>query len=101
MSDDRSLFGPRHDADLLRELVPPVLMTLGAISLLRTSRFLSLALVGAYLYDLAARSDGDRKLRGHDVSSRRLANHRVDTAMDHSFPASDPPAFSGSIAGSP
>ncbi len=101
MPDDRTQLGPREDVNLLKEIVPPVLMTLGALSLLRTSRLLSLVLLGAYLYDAAVQSDGVRKKRGRDIGSRRNAGERVDTAVDHSFPASDPPSFSGSTAGAP
>jgi hypothetical protein len=101
MPDDRSIFDPRRDADLLKEIVPPVLMTLGAISLLRISRFLSLAVLGAYLYHAAENSDDLRKTRGRDLGARRLANHQIDTAIDDSFPASDPPSYSGSTAGAP
>jgi len=85
----------------LREIVPPVLMTLGALSLLRSSKFLSVSILGTWLYCLAAASDDSRKRRGLDRRSRRAAEQQVDEAMEESFPASDPPSFSGATAGAP
>jgi len=85
----------------LREIAPPALMVLGAFSLLRTSRFLSFALVGAWLYSIAADTDESRKRRRLDRRSQRLAELLVDQASEDSFPASDPPTYSGSTAGAP
>jgi hypothetical protein len=88
-------------AENLKRLIPPVLIALGAISLLRTSRFLSLLALGICSYDAAARSDAERKTRQIDRPSRREAARRLDDEIEASFPASDPPSSSGTTAGSP
>ncbi len=80
--------------DTLRELAPPLLMALGALSLLRTSRVLSLVALGIFAYDIAGRRDGELALR-------RLKSQRLDDTIADSFPASDPPSFSGASAGAP
>ena len=56
------------------------------------SRVLSLALLGAWLADIACSSDAKRT-RTPRVHAKREA--AVDEALDESFPASDPPAYSG------
>ena len=102
MPDDRIVFSSEGTAETLKEIIPPVLMAFGAVSLLRTSRFLSLIALGAFLYDAAVNSDGDRKARGRDLPSRRAAAKRLDQEIEDSFPASDPPSSSGSTtAGAP
>jgi hypothetical protein len=85
--------------DELGTIVPPVLMALGAFTLLRASRFLALALVGGWLYDNARRSDGSRHARGISAAAKRSASRRVDAAVEDTFPASDPPSFSGTTSG--
>ena len=101
MPDGQNLPIPVSTTETLKEIVPPVLMALGAISLLRTSRFLSFAILGAYLYDAAVNNDTGRKSRGRDVASRRAASDRLDAEIEDSFPASDPPSYSGSTVGRP
>jgi hypothetical protein len=101
MPDDQTVTSQSSLDTTLREVVPPVLMALGAFSLFRTSRLLSLAVLGAWAYDFAAHSDHDRRRRGRDVGSKRDASATIDTAMEDSFPASDPPSFSGTTAGAP
>lgn len=101
MPDDQRLAGQAGFDATLKAYVPPVLMALGAFTLLRTSRLLSLGLLGLWAYDIAAGADGTRKTRGRDVGSRRLADQAVDAAVEDSFPASDPPSYSGSTAGAP
>jgi hypothetical protein len=85
----------------LREMVPPVLMALGAFTLLRTSRLLSLAVLGYWAYDVATSTDRSRVSRGRDIAAKRAAHQAVDAEIEDSFPASDPPSFSGSTAGAP
>jgi hypothetical protein len=77
------------------------LLGLGVLSLFRTSRVLTMALAGGLLYDIANTADASRKKRERDIASRRKAAERVDIAIDDSFPASDPPSYSGSTAGAP
>jgi hypothetical protein len=101
MPDDQSPFGQTSTAESLKELLPPVLMTVGAISLLRMSRFLSLVAIGVLLYDAAVASDTGRKARGRDLASRQRASKLLDREIEDSFPASDPPSFSGTTAGAP
>ena len=101
MPDDRILHSHNSTSESLKEVVPPVLIALGAISLLRSSRLLSLVAIGAYFYDVAAKVDLDRKKRGRDLSSRRALGARLDEEMADSFPASDPMSFSGTTAGAP
>jgi hypothetical protein len=101
MPDDHIYSSRPSTADNLKEIVPPVLMALGALSLLRTSRFLSLVALGVFLYDAGANSDADRKKRGRDLPSRRAAAERLDEQIADSFPASDPISFSGTTAGAP
>jgi hypothetical protein len=101
MPDDRFILAQQTTAETLKEIVPPVLMAFGAISLLRTSKLLSLVALGAYLYNVAAKSEAERKVRGRNVAARRSVGRSIDTEMEDSFPASDPPSFSGSTAGAP
>ena len=101
MAEDRIAYGRNTTSENLKEVVPPVLIALGAISLLRSSRLLSLVAAGAYLYDMAQKVDADRKKRGVDLPSRRRMTARVDAEIADSFPASDPPSFSGMTAGTP
>jgi hypothetical protein len=101
MPDDRILHSRNSTSESLKEVVPPVLIALGAISLLRSSRLLSLVAIGAYFYDVAQKVDADRKKRGRDLPSRRALGARLDQEMADSFPASDPMSFSGTTAGAP
>jgi len=78
-----------------------VLIALGALSLIRSSRLLGFVAAGAYLYDAAQKVDADRRRRGVDLPSRRRESQRVDDEIADSFPASDPPSFSGTTAGTP
>jgi hypothetical protein len=88
----------RAHSNIWQEIVPPVLMALGAVSLLRTSRFLSLALLGGWVYSEMQKSDAARQIRARAAS---LASAGIDEEIDDSFPASDPPSFSGMTAGAP
>jgi len=101
MPDDRIVHSRNTTSESLKEVVPPVLIALGAVSLLRSSRLLSLVAAGAYLYDMAQKVDADRKRRGVDLPSRRRTGERIDAENADSFPASDPPSFSGMTAGTP
>jgi hypothetical protein len=101
MPDTRIAHNPTRLQQGLRDTVPPALMVLGAISLLRTSRFLSLVAVGLWLYDAVASSEDHRKHHGRDKRSRHAATERLDDMIDDSFPASDPPSHSGATAGAP
>jgi hypothetical protein len=85
----------------LRSVVPPALMTLGVLSLLRTSRYLSLAVVGMWLYTVAKDSDTGRRQRGRYRSAKQAGEARMDEALADSFPSSDPPSSSGMTAGAP
>lgn len=101
MPDDRIVHTSQTTSETLKEAVPPVLIALGALSLLRSSRLLGLAAAGAYLYDTAQKVDADRRRRGVDLRSRRRESRRIDDEIADSFPASDPPSFSGTTAGTP
>jgi hypothetical protein len=101
MPDDRILHTSPTTSESLKEIVPPVLIMLGALSLIRSSRLLGLAAAGAWLYDAAQKVDADRRRRGVDLPSRRRDSKRVDDEIADSFPASDPPSFSGMTAGTP
>jgi hypothetical protein len=101
MPDDQVVHSHNSTSENLKEIVPPVLIALGAISLLRSSRLLGLVAMGAYLYDAAAKNDADRKKRGRDLPSRRAMGERLDEEIADSFPASDPMSFSGTTAGAP
>jgi len=101
MPDDRIVHTSHTTAETLKDAVPPVLIALGALSLLRSSRLLGLAALGAYLYDTAQKVDADRRRRGVDLPSRRRESNRIDDEIADSFPASDPPSFSGMTAGKP
>ena len=101
MPDDQILNSRNSTSESLKEVVPPVLIALGALSLLRSSRLLSLVAMGAYLFDVAAKADRDRRKRGRDLPSRRAMGARLDEEMADSFPASDPMSFSGTTAGAP
>ena len=101
MPDDQIFANRTSTTETLKEIVPPVLMALGAFSLLRTSRFLSLVALGVFLYDAGVNADTGRKKRGRDLPSRRAAEARLDEEIGDSFPASDPMSFSGTTAGAP
>jgi hypothetical protein len=81
---------PRSDV-----AIPPTLMALGAISLLRGAPLLGLGLLGPWLYRLASAADRDRHAHGRSLKARRAAAQRLDVALEDSFPASDPPSLSG------
>jgi hypothetical protein len=99
MPDDQILSPKTSTLDELSTMVPPVLMALGAFSLLRTSRLLSLALLGGWLYTKAQESDGSRHARGVSAPAKRASSQRVDLAVEDTFPASDPTSFSGTTSG--
>jgi hypothetical protein len=101
MPDDRILHTSQTTSENLKQIVPPVLIALGAFSLLRSSRLLGLLAAGAYIYNAAQKVDADRKTRSIDLSSRRRQNDRLDDEIADSFPASDPPSSSGATAGPP
>lgn len=94
MADNRLTAEKPNVVDDFQKIVPPLLMALGALSLLRSSRTLSFAIIGTWLYGVASRSDDNR-------DTRRTAGESVDEELEDSFPASDPPSFSGSTAGAP
>ncbi len=94
MADNRLTAEKSNVVDDFQKIVPPLLMGLGALTLLRSSRTLSLAVIGTWLYGVACKSDGNR-------DAKRIAGESIDEEMEDSFPASDPPSFSGSTAGAP
>ncbi len=87
--------------ETVQGVVTAAVIAFGAVSLLKTSRFLSLALLGACLYETASKSDAERRRSGKGLLARRAASRVVDLESDESFPASDPPSYSGSTAGAP
>jgi hypothetical protein len=99
MPDDQNVAPNSPKLDELSQIVPPVLMALGAFSLLRTSRFLTLALVGGWLYKVAQKSDGGRHDRGVSAPVKRQTSRKVDAAVEDTFPASDPTPFSSVTSG--
>ena len=101
MSESDYLSETEETEEHLESLIPSVLLTLGAVSLLRTSRLLSLVAVGVCLYDAAVKYDAERKMRQIDLPARKEAARRLDDEIEASFPASDPPYSSGTTAGSP
>lgn len=101
MPDDRFFSESGRTAENLREIVPPVLMAVGALSLFRSSRLLGFVAVGAALYTIADATESRRRKRGRNIATRRLVGRNIDQEMEDSFPASDPPSFSGATAGAP
>ena len=101
MPDDHSFPSGNGLNTALRDMVPPALMALGAISLFRTSRVLTLALLGTWAYDTVARADHDRIRRHRNIAARRKREKQIDQAIEDSFPASDPPSSHGATAGAP
>jgi hypothetical protein len=99
MPDDQSLTLKPSPLEDLSAIVPPVLMALGAFSLLRASRLLTLVLVGGWLYTKAQNSDGSRHVQGVSAPAKRTQSAAVDAAIEDTFPASDPPSFSGTTSG--
>lgn len=90
-----------HLDTALREVVPLMLMALGALSLFRTSRALMLTVLGAWAYDVVARADHDHIRRRRNIAARRAQERLLDQAIEDSFPASDPPSTHGATAGAP
>ncbi|HTJ64084.1 MAG TPA: hypothetical protein VL899_09760 [Alphaproteobacteria bacterium] len=101
MPDDHFFTEAGRTTETLKEAVPPLLMALGAISLLRSSRLLSLVAAGAVLYNLANATEQKRRKNGANIAARRAVGRSIDQEMEDSFPASDPPSFSGATAGAP
>jgi hypothetical protein len=101
MPDDRFFTESGKTAESLKEIVPPLLMALGALSLLRSSRLLRFVAAGAVLYSIADATELRRRKRGYNIAARRSAGRSIDQEMEDSFPASDPPSFSGATAGAP
>jgi hypothetical protein len=101
MPDDTIVPTSQTTSESLKEILPPALIALGALSLLRSSRLLGLAALGVWFYDIAQKFDADRRRRGLDTPSRRRTSRRIDEEMADSFPASDSPSFSGMTAGTP
>jgi hypothetical protein len=101
MPDDRIVHSSHRTSEALKGIVPPALIALGALSLIRSSRLLGLVALGAYLYDAAQKVDADRRKRGVDLPNRRRAGERLDEQIADSFPASDPLSFHGTTAGAP
>jgi hypothetical protein len=101
MPDDQAMLSGNGVETALRELVPPVLMALGAILLFRSSRVLALAVLGAWTYDAVARTEEGRVQRQRNIGARRAKDESVDQMVEDSFPASDPPSSHGATAGAP
>jgi len=102
MPDDQRPTGPEDSPIRWNGVVPPLLMAAGAASLLRNARLLGLTLLGAWLFEVADESDRTRRTRRKAAAARRnAATRRLDEEIAASFPASDPPSFSGAIAGAP
>jgi hypothetical protein len=98
---DNLTFFSKEETEGLHKIIPPILMAFGAVSLLRSSRLLSLTLIGVGLYDLAKNSDASRQQRSGNALTKRAAYREVDSESEDSFPASDPPSYSGTTAGAP
>jgi len=101
MPDDRFFTETGKTTETLKEVIPPLLMALGAISLFRSSRLLSLAAAGAVLYNIACTTEVKRRKNGSNIAARRAVGRSIDREIEDSFPASDPPSFSGATAGAP
>jgi hypothetical protein len=101
MPDDRFFSESGKRAENLKEIVPPVLMAVGALSLFRSSRLLGFVAIGAALYNIAEGTESRRRKRGRNIATRRVIGRNIDQEMEDSFPASDPPSFSGATAGAP
>ena len=102
MPDDRVFSTTDRTVRSLKTIAPPLLMALGAVSLLRNPRLLMLIALGGLLYDAATEMDAGRKSRGRTLAARRALGLRLDAEIEDTFPASDPPSSSGGItAGSP
>jgi hypothetical protein len=101
MPDDRFVTDTGKTAQSLKEVVPPLLMALGAISLFRSSRLLGFVAAGAVLYNVVNATEAERRKSGRNIAVRRAVGRSIDQEMEDSFPASDPPSFSGATAGAP
>src|SRR4051812_48985617 len=101
MPDDRILDTTHTTSENLKQNPPPVLIALGAFRLLPSSRLLGLVAARAPLSHAGQKVDADRKKRGVALPSRRRQSDRLDDEIADSFPASDPPSFSGTTAGTP
>jgi hypothetical protein len=77
MPDDQISFGHNGTPETLKDFIPPVLMAFGAVSLLRTSRLLSLVALGALLYDAAVSSDTGRKARTGQRNIEKLLDSEI------------------------
>jgi hypothetical protein len=90
MPDDAS--GLYRDKDF-RSTLPFTLMALGAASLLRGAPLLGLGLLGGWLYPIAEKADRERQARGRSLKARRAQSEQLDSALEATFPASDPTAI--------
>ncbi len=74
--------------------IPPVISILALIGLGRVARLASLGLAALWVADQVRNIDRDRA----HTNPKKQEDRMVDTAMEDSFPASDPPSYSGTVA---
>ena len=77
--------------------VPPLISVLALVGLGRVARLASVGLAALWLADQLRQIDRDRS----EARPHAQADRRVDTAIEESFPASDPPSFTPTTAGAP
>jgi hypothetical protein len=77
--------------------IPPVIAVLAVVGLGRLARLATVGLAIAWAAHELREMDRTRSARG----PHRKADKLVDTAMEDSVPASDPPSYSASSAGTP
>ena len=81
----------------ITHMLPLGLMAIGGITLLRASPLLTIALAGIAAYEFACSADRGRRA-SRDFEKEAEKEAKLDTEIEDSFPASDPPSFSGGIA---
>ncbi len=73
--------------------VPPVISILALMGLGRVARVASFGLAALWLADQLRQIDRDRS----ETKPHVQADRKIDAAMEDTFPASDPPAFTSAI----
>ena len=80
-----------------KSVIPPAIAVMAAIGLGRMARLATIGMAIAWAARELREMDKVRSDRGPLSKSDAV----IDTAMEDSFPASDPPAYSASSAGTP